>query len=110
MRHFKGTLGVACLLFTQKQPEHDEECSGCLLAWGFAKVSALAQSGGLEARLQALESGKQQAEVLAVELASLKQQLADKAQSSAIEECKQLIRQAQSDLQQRLRNCSRAAK
>ncbi|OSI16924.1 hypothetical protein BV914_01885 [Neisseria dumasiana] len=39
MRHFKGTLGVACLLFTQKQPEHDEECFGCLLAWGFAKVS-----------------------------------------------------------------------
>ncbi|HFC8519114.1 TPA: hypothetical protein ACFP41_002019, partial [Neisseria weaveri] len=68
-----------------------------------AVETALAQSGGLEARLQALESGKQQAEVLAVELASLKQQLADKAQSSAIEECKQLIRQAQSDLEQRLR-------
>lgn len=68
-----------------------------------AVETALAQSGGLEARLQALESGKQQAEVLAVELASLKQQLADKAQSSAIDECKQLIRQAQSDLEQRLR-------
>lgn len=40
IRHFKGILGVVCLLFTQKQPEHDERGSGCLLAWGFAKVSA----------------------------------------------------------------------
>ena len=50
MRHFKGTLGVACLLFTQKQPEHDEECSGCLLAWGFAKVSAHLTETGKPAR------------------------------------------------------------
>ncbi|OSI16291.1 hypothetical protein BV914_04350 [Neisseria dumasiana] len=39
IRHLKGISGVICLIFTQKKPEYDEACSGCLLAWGFAKVS-----------------------------------------------------------------------